>query len=292
VTAACKTPASVLLAKIQNISFIFLLELLYICFKNTNVLCELLQSIDIDIMKAQMLYQVTVNNLKYMKTEDYYKNFYEQVMIKVNANGIENETRHGNKRGRRRTVELSKEEEFNVIYCSVIDSFIGELNFRFKEDNIRPLVVIHKLITVAKLDPELNIRKELEIYESEIDFDDLEMNLTHWYEYKELNPKQFASASFRHTADQFINCSLHENLKELYTLFLIYLTVPISSATGERSFSVLKLLKTYIRNTISQQRLSDLAVISVNSDLLSCINLDDIINKFASIKDRRLKFTI
>ncbi len=124
------------------------------------------------------------------------------------------------------------------------------------------------------------------MYEDEIDFCDLEMNLSVWYVYKNQNPKQLGGTKLRQIVDQFINCNLHEIFKQLYTLILIYLTVPITSATGERSFSVLKLLKTYIRNTMNQQRLSDLTVISVNSDLLNEIKINYIINEFERLKGR------
>ena len=74
-------------------------------------------------------------------------------------------------------------------------------------------------------------------------------------------------------------------------MFLIYLSIPISSASGERSFTVLKLLKTYLRNSMIQQRVSNLAVIKTNSDLLKEIKIDEVINIFASLKDRRVKFS-
>ena len=40
----------------------------------------------------------------------------------------------------------------------------------------------------------------------------------------------------------------------------IYLTLPITVASGERSFSKLNCIKTYLRSTMSQDRLDDLVV--------------------------------
>ena len=61
----------------------------------------------------------------------------------------------------------------------------------------------------------------------------------------------------------------------------IYLTLPISVASGERSFSKLKLIKNYLRSTMSQDRLIDLSIISIENNIMNSI---DITNDFVSIK--------
>ncbi|XP_065667807.1 zinc finger MYM-type protein 1-like [Hydra vulgaris] len=47
----------------------------------------------------------------------------------------------------------------------------------------------------------------------------------------------------------------------------ILLTQPVSVASGERSFSKLKLIKDYLKSTISQNRLTGLSLISIESDM-------------------------
>ena len=49
----------------------------------------------------------------------------------------------------------------------------------------------------------------------------------------------------------------------IYRLLLIACTLPITSAEAERSFSLMRRLKTYARSTMSEERLSDLAVIAI-----------------------------
>ena len=43
---------------------------------------------------------------------------------------------------------------------------------------------------------------------------------------------------------------------EVEKLIRIYLTIPMSNATAEKSFSALKRLKTYLRATMGQKRLN------------------------------------
>ncbi|KAL4100978.1 hypothetical protein QTP88_020999 [Uroleucon formosanum] len=46
----------------------------------------------------------------------------------------------------------------------------------------------------------------------------------------------------------------------------IMLTIPVTSACAERSFSKLKLIKTYLRNRLGQDKLSELALISIEGE--------------------------
>ena len=63
------------------------------------------------------------------------------------------------------------------------------------------------------------------------------------------------------------------------------LTVTVASA--ERSFSKLKLLKNYLRSKMSQERLYGLAILYIEKILLDEIDIDTIINDFASKHIRR-----
>ncbi len=52
------------------------------------------------------------------------------------------------------------------------------------------------------------------------------------------------------------------------------MTIPVTVAAVDRSFSKLKLIKTYLRSTMAQERLSGLAVISINDDVSQNLSFD------------------
>ncbi|XP_060855602.1 52 kDa repressor of the inhibitor of the protein kinase-like [Metopolophium dirhodum] len=79
--------------------------------------------------------------------------------------------------------------------------------------------------------------------------------------------------------------SVYPNLVIAYRLLL---TFPVTVASGERSFSKLKLIKTYLRSTMTQERLSNLAILSIENKITQTINFDDVIENFASIKSRKI----
>lgn len=70
----------------------------------------------------------------------------------------------------------------------------------------------------------------------------------------------------------------------------ILLTLPVSVASGERSFSKLKIIKNYLRSTMLQQRLSNLAIVSIEHQLLDSLDTSKLIEEFSNIKARKVKF--
>ncbi|KAK9062183.1 hypothetical protein SSX86_019369 [Deinandra increscens subsp. villosa] len=72
--------------------------------------------------------------------------------------------------------------------------------------------------------------------------------------------------------------------------YKILLTIPVTVASAERSFSKLKLLKTYLRSTMTQERLNGLAILSIESSFLANVDYDKLIEVFASKNARRHHF--
>jgi hypothetical protein len=62
--------------------------------------------------------------------------------------------------------------------------------------------------------------------------------------------------------------------------YQILLIILVTVASAERSFSKLKLLKSYMRTMITQQTLNDLVTISLESKVLEKIDYEDIIEDF------------
>ena len=64
----------------------------------------------------------------------------------------------------------------------------------------------------------------------------------------------------------------------------LMLTISVSVISAERSFSKLKLIKSYLRSTIFQQRLNRLTLLSIEKDSLNEINYNNLIDNFASAR--------
>ena len=89
----------------------------------------------------------------------------------------------------------------------------------------------------------------------------------------------------RSKKDKILNEISRLDLKELFpevvAVLKIFLTIPVTVASGERSFSQLNLIKSDIRSCMGQGRLNDLATLNMNWQVARKIDFSDIIKYFA-----------
>jgi hypothetical protein len=79
-----------------------------------------------------------------------------------------------------------------------------------------------------------------------------------------------------------------KNYLNIYIALRIILTIPVTVASTERSYSKLKLIKTYLRSTVCQERLSALAILSIKHNLASKLNYSSVIDQFSTAKYRKM----
>ena len=84
-----------------------------------------------------------------------------------------------------------------------------------------------------------------------------------------------------------LNVTNEELYPSISTVLLILYTMPASTATMERSFSVLRRLKTYL-TTMLQDRLTSLTVLHVHRDI--DIDIDRVMRSFTLGKPRHIDF--
>ena len=81
------------------------------------------------------------------------------------------------------------------------------------------------------------------------------------------------------------NASLATTYPDVCTAYMMYVTV----ATAEKSFSKLKLIKNFLRSTMSQERLSGLDLLSIKNKRSKNLDFRKVL-QFAGAKSRRKNF--
>ncbi|KAF3851402.1 hypothetical protein F7725_013174 [Dissostichus mawsoni] len=121
-------------------------------------------------------------------------------------------------------------------------------------------------------------------------------------EYPELNSRllqvQLAmfGANYTYETSSDVASIIREMVPEVRGLFgqvealvRLLLVVPASSAEVERSFSALRRLKTWLRSSMSQTRLNNVAICHVHQKKLDRLDLEGICQSFISANDKRKK---
>ncbi|KAK4873915.1 hypothetical protein RN001_013275 [Aquatica leii] len=85
-----------------------------------------------------------------------------------------------------------------------------------------------------------------------------------------------------------VELDLKEMFPNVVVAIKIFLTMPVTVASCERSFSKLKLIKTYLRSTMGQERLSGLAILSIERDIARLLSYENVIKDFAMRKARKV----
>lgn len=67
----------------------------------------------------------------------------------------------------------------------------------------------------------------------------------------------------------------------------IFTCSPCSNSSGERSFSVLKRVKTYLRSSLSNEKTSCSSVLCMEAEIVKTIDWSELVNTFAKRKARK-----
>lgn len=122
------------------------------------------------------------------------------------------------------------------------------------------------------------------------DFVKLKNELTVFFKFAQ---SQFKNISVKDIPKLLDNMELKDTFSEIFKLSSLILTIPVSSSSVERSFSALKRIKSYARNKMLKNRLSELAIISIEKSFLKEIKAknifyDDVLQVFLK-KSRRIE---
>ncbi|RID75656.1 hypothetical protein BRARA_B02690 [Brassica rapa] len=274
-----------LLVYFQDFDFVFYLQMMVHLLGLTDSLSKALQQRDQDILNAMSLVKSTKRQL-----QDFRDNGWHSLMDKffsfcekygIEKVDMEDEFIHP-KRPRKKTgVQNMHHYKVNCLYA-VLDLQLQEFNDHFTEVNTELLTCVASLspiVDVAKFYPYdfshtecISLEQQLFIY---ID------NLRHDEKFSHLK-------NLGDLARMLVDTRKHLSLPLVYKLLKLALILPVATATVERCFSAMKIVKTDRRNRISDEFLNDCLVYYIEKDAFQNVTNETAMKRFQDIKDRRM----
>ena len=147
----------------------------------------------------------------------------------------------------------------------------------------------HVLLRSENIEKDVNIFKN--IYADDVNFSELTYEIARFNKLVQSSGTAFQSDATALDVLQWLTkYRLCELTPYLFFCLKLYLTVAVSIASCERNFSKLKLIKSYLKSTMGESRLSALAILSIESGFVEMLSFEDMISEFVSVKARRIQF--
>ncbi|GBM63956.1 repressor of the inhibitor of the protein kinase [Araneus ventricosus] len=191
----------------------------------------------------------------------------------------------------RNNVPYNKEEEYyrRAVYVPYLDDFCNSLkalNHCFESHKETVASLQHILPEFCTKTDFYSLESAFNFYEEDLSIKEVMQSefmlwKEKWSQEKSENLPKTAISSLENCDKTFF--------LNIYILLKLLTVLPVSVATVERSFSSLRRLKTYLRNTTSESRLNGLAFISIHRNIK--IRDEEGLDKFASVP-RNLDFVL
>ncbi|XP_050545371.1 uncharacterized protein LOC126907809 [Daktulosphaira vitifoliae] len=183
--------------------------------------------------------------------------------------------------------DIHKKNFLRKLTYEILDSFIEQIDIRFNDFSYLEFVELtneNLYKHYSKTFPEVKLSQLLNQYPSYFDEHRLRNELQVVYSDTE---KRISS---RKMLDYFFKNDLHEIYSQYTKLCQLILSLPITRAPSNQSLTTLKRVKSFLRNTMENERLSLLSSIAIEKQLLGSMVRDpmfveDVINEYAEEED-------
>ncbi|KAH9667247.1 TTF-type domain-containing protein [Citrus sinensis] len=281
--------------------FVLILHMMKEIMAITDILCQALQSKSQDILHAMHLVSSTKVLIQKLRDNrwntllDQVKVFCETRNIDVPEMDAPYVARQGRARHQEDTFTVADHYRVNIFYVA-IDCQLQELNSRFNEH------AVDLLILSSTLDPR-ECRKSFRIGDIfqlverfyPVDFTNAEKinlkNQLEHYEYGVVQHAEFKNLSTICDLSQWlVSTRKAKTFPLIYRIIVLVLTLPVSTATSEWSFSAMRIVKTRLCNKMEDEFLTNSLIMYIEREIAEKISIESIINEFRDIKECRVRF--
>ncbi|KMQ87036.1 zinc finger mym-type protein 1-like protein [Lasius niger] len=250
-----------------------------------------LQLKNVTVDRGAKMIQGLTKQIQNFRDENFEKIFNEALKLSEKI-GIEGDFVEKRKRAKDQDYNITSKENFTIKIFQVIDTLITHFQWRFEKlndiaENFNFLSIQSlKNISTENLkkqaaDLALNYENDINRAEFLSELESLKFQGHTLF----ADSESTSSLDLLQTLHQF---SLVETCPNVDIALRIFLTLPVTVASCERSFSKLKLIKTYLRSSMGQQRLTNLGILSIENSIARQLDYENIIDEFASRKARKV----
>ena len=301
--AGLRHEAQCLADQVTDFKFLISVTVWYDVLFQINIASKSMQGINMDIARATSLLKSCVQFLMSYRESGYAEAVIVAKEIAESLGSDVNFKERPRQRRKKRLFEYESSDNDNStpeqrfmrdFFYALVDCAQSSIDERFKqlEEHAKIwtfLYNLHKLPRNEELDSHCaNLEKSLTDGENtDINGADLSMELKHL---RHIFPQEPVKGSPQDVLQYISTTDTRDIFPNVWVALRILLTLPVTVAAGERSFSKLKLIKTYLRSTMADERLTSLAILSIENSVAHSLDISDMVQQFARAKARKATF--
>ena len=259
------------------------------------LLCNTHAHTHLSCYEAQQIAKVCLSTLKGMREEASFNRFFEKVRVSAQKREV-NDPKLLRKRKVPSRYEDGEapgefistvEEHYRQIFYQTINMVTNYIRDRFQQkDYIETFQLMENLLLKAlcKQDFGLELQQTSSLFGSDLDKFKLEMQPTTLI--RAVDEKQVTIRDAIKIISS-LNASQKLLVSEVLKLVKLILLVLATNAFSKRSCSTLRRVKTYLRSSVTQERLSSCLVLASYKEQVDKINLIEVANQFCFNNEHR-----
>ena len=274
-----------LLSKLYDFKFIFLVNCFNIILSRARKLYDVLQCRQLDMKYGMEKVNEFTEIMQGFRNEEHFN----EIVAESNSTISNNYGAELFSRGFR-----SGRVDYKALYFQIFDNTLMALEERFSNCNqyiFFDVFDFKRFDSFSKNFPSYLLNSLNDMYPNLFDIKTLTTELK--FVYTDADFKK--CSTLKEVLDLVFELDLISAFPQIVLLLQFLLTFPLTSVSTERSFSTLNRVRTFLRSTMSQSRLSSLAKISIEKIILKELEekeeLYDLILQEFLKKKRRLEFT-
>ena len=287
-------------SQMKTFNFLFGTYLGELILRHTDNLSKTLQDKHCSAAEGQMVAEMVTKTLHSIRSENCFDLFWQKVLKTAELYDIEPQLPRKRKTPRRyeegnAAPEFHDDPKalFRQQYYEAVDLAVNCIEERFKQPGYEVYKNLEQLLLKSCKGEDAATEFDFVccFYKNDVDPEVLQVQLlTFGLQFRRVVTNT-ALVHIRDIKDYF--CSLTSShrllLSQVCVLVQLILVMPATNATSERAFSTLRRLKTYLRNTMTQQRLNHLMLLNVHKNITDCLNLTEVATEFIGDSEHRLK---
>lgn len=263
--------AQTLLSALSSFRFIVAFIAAEHLLSYTTYLSTFIQAVNCNLLMMMKEGKVVIESLKKLRCDKAFTKLYEEAKALSTLVGTEEMMpRTVSRQNYRSNIPSTNPEDYwrRSMYYPFLDHLIEEIQSRLLSTDLEKYYSVQYLLpsSISHLDDD-KVKEIYSAYSADLSCEAHFMQEVERWKIKWFEALSSSVESDTNEIQMVLQSTCEHFYPNISKVLRVFLTLPVSTATAERSFSCLRRLKTWLRSTMTESRLSGLALLHLHRNI-------------------------